>query len=150
MIEIVSLAAEHLAQVHQIEVVSQPDPWSLSLFESCLSARYINFVAIENNQVLGFLIADWIAGEACLMNICVAPEQRKNGIAKALHHYFVGQLLIRGTDKLWLEVRQSNSAALALYTQLGYRQIAVRKSYYAATAQLPAEDAIIMQVELTS
>ncbi|WP_440903959.1 ribosomal protein S18-alanine N-acetyltransferase [Catenovulum sp. SX2] len=150
MIEIVSLSAEHLTQVHQIELLSQPDPWSLSLFESCLSPRYLNFVAIENNKVLGFLIADWIAGEACLMNICVDPQQRKNGIGQALHQHFVGQLLMRGTDKLCLEVRQSNLAALALYQKLGYQQIALRKNYYAATATVPAEDAIIMQAELAN
>lgn len=150
MIEIVPFSAEHLTQVHQIELVSQPDPWSLSLFESCLLPRYINFVAIENNQVLGFVIADWVAGEACLMNICVAPEHRNLGIAKQLHQHLLSQLLLLGTQKLWLEVRLSNLAALSLYALLGYQKIAVRKNYYSQTATLPAEDAVIMQVELAN
>lgn len=147
MIEIVSLSSEHIQQVHTIELASQPDPWSLSLLQSCLSPRYINFVAVENAQVLGFLIADWIAGEACLMNICTAPQYRAKGIAQVLHQYFVSELHLRNTEKLWLEVRASNFAAQSLYKKLGYKRIAVRKNYYAATATSAAEDAIIMQIE---
>ncbi|EWH08175.1 (SSU ribosomal protein S18P)-alanine acetyltransferase [Catenovulum agarivorans DS-2] len=149
MIDIVCLQAHHLPQILEIEQQSQPDPWSQALFMSSLSPRYNNLVALEAGEVLGFLVSDWVCNEACLMNICVAPQHRKMGVAQALHQSLIARLLLKHTDKIWLEVRASNTQAQALYKKIGYQNIAQRKNYYAATASAPQEDAIIMELNLS-
>ena len=89
--------------------------------------------------IVGFLIARHIAPEWELENIVVAPEARGKGIGTRL----VEELLVRAQQTkshvVFLEVRESNAAAIALYKKLGFQQTGRRKSYYSS----PVEDAIL-------
>lgn len=115
-------------------------PWQTADF-----LRHNCLVAIVEGQVAGFVVAHKVfAGlgdepnEYEILNLAVHPERRRQGIAKALLKKVVS------TDNTYfLEVRESNSAARALYTQLGFAQIGTRPGYY----QSPAESALVMQIK---
>jgi ribosomal-protein-alanine acetyltransferase len=73
-----------------------------------------------------------IAGDECeILSIAVKLAERGKGLAKTLMEYCHSELAKQGIEKLFLEVRGSNIAAISLYEKLGYEKIAERKKYYA-------------------
>lgn len=120
-----------------------PDSWS---YESFLSeVRRENGLVIaglhEQNQVIGFLTASWICDTADLTNIAVVPAFQQQGIAFLLLEFLIRKLKESGMKTVFLEVRQSNFPAIALYEKSGFVPVGIRKNFY----QHPDEDAILMQ-----
>lgn len=100
-----------------------------------------DFVFLGNEKLAGYLIYSEVAGEAELLRIAVDEEMRRKGFGGKLMERFISELEFMNAEKVTLEVRNSNSAAIGLYTVYGFDQIAVRKDYYIN----PDEDAVIMQ-----
>ena len=99
---------------------------------------YDLWVAVEGGRVSGFLVSRPLGmGEGELLNLAVAPESRRNGVAKALLRAFLGEF----PGGAFLEVRESNAAALSLYKSLGFKEVTRRAGYYHA----PDEAAIVMK-----
>jgi len=95
-------------------------------------------VAVADERVTGFLASRRVApDEREILNIAVAPIQRRKGIARAL----VQDELVRGRGRWFLEVRASNQAAIRLYETVGFERCGTRPGYY----QEPAEVAIVMR-----
>jgi len=95
-------------------------------------------VAICENRVAGFLAARALADDECeILNLAVAPEYRRRGLARAL----VQSLLEGWHGAIFLEVRASNSGARALYKSLGFQELTLRGDYYDS----PPEPAIVMK-----
>ena len=84
------------------------------------------------------------AGDGELFNIGVVPEYRRTGIARVLLDELISRCLLSGATKLWLDVRESNIAAIGLYGRLGFTKVSVRKGFYSR----PAEDSVTMVLEL--
>ena len=78
------------------------------------------------------------------MNVAVAPAFRRQGIGEGLMIALVDALRDKGMESLTLEVRASNSPAIALYDRLGFTEVGRRPNYYTD----PREDALIMRKEL--
>lgn len=97
-------------------------------------------------ELPGFLASYRIDTEAELWNIAVAPENRRRGIGRALLQDACRMLSAAGARRLFLEVRESNLAALELYRFIGFTQLSRRRDYY----QDPREDALIMVLNLAS
>lgn len=93
----------------------------------------------ENSEILGFLVAHHVSPEWELENIVVAPELQGKGIGTQLMQEFLNQAQQNNNGTVFLEVRESNVAARALYKKVGFQQIGRRKSYY----NNPLEDAIL-------
>ena len=89
--------------------------------------------------LLGFLIARHVAGEWELENVVVAPAARRRGIGKQLLDALLARARETNSEAVFLEVRESNTAARSLYDRAGFRQTGRRKSYYTE----PAEGAIL-------
>ena len=112
-----------------------------SLFENDPSRQRLILVAVhqESAAVVGFLIARYVSREWELENIVVAETNRAIGIGTSL----LGELLLRAqaseSDSVYLEVRESNSAARRLYSKFGFKENGRRKGYYSN----PSEDAIL-------
>jgi ribosomal-protein-alanine N-acetyltransferase len=101
-------------------------------------ALYDLWVAVCENRVAGFLVARSLgAGEYELLNLAVAGEFRRQGIARAL----VGVLAEGYPRTVFLEVRESNLAARKLYKSVGFQEISARPGYY----ESPLETAIVMK-----
>jgi len=131
-----------LPSVVSIERRSFPSPWSLAMFVLELSKPSgICLAATEGEELLGYLVCSRYDRVWHLMNVAVAPERRRRGIASRL----VGRLIAEtgGALPLTLEVRVSNRDAIAMYEKLGFRSAGVRPRYY----QDNGEDALIMWLD---
>ena len=105
------------------------------------AADYLHYdfrVSICENRVAGFLVSRMLAeGETELLNLAVAPEFRRRGMAREL----VQSLLTDFPGGVYLEVRESNRGARSFYNGMGFQEVTVRQGYY----QDPLEAAIVMK-----
>jgi len=100
--------------------------------------RYGFRVAVLGIRVAGFLVSRVLAeGETELLNLAVAPEFRRHGVARKL----VESLLEESPGVVFLEVRESNRAARRFYNHMGFQEVSRRSAYY----QAPPEAAIVMK-----
>ena len=99
---------------------------------------YDLWVALCDNRVAGFLVARPLGGAECeLLNLAVAPEWRRQGIAREL----VSAMKNGYACPVFLEVRESNLAARKLYKSMNFKEIGTRPGYYDS----PSEAAIVMK-----
>ena len=141
MIEIIRMNESHVAAVAELERQNFSEPWPDIAVRSELTNKLaLWLVAVEDGEVVGYVGSQTVLQEADMMNIAVAEHCRRRGIARMLV-----EELIRRLDayQLSLEVRASNSPAIALYESLGFRQVGLRKNYY----RKPKEDALILRKE---
>lgn len=143
MLEFRPLAPSDLPVIHAIECQAHRWPWTEGMLASCLGERYVNRLALWQGQPVGFFIADYLAGESTLMNLCLLPACRGRGWGRALLRHYLALTRALGCECWWLEVRDSNRVALNLYLSAGYRQVGLRQGYYGAGAE--REDARVLQ-----
>jgi len=134
-----TLSYTDLPKLIAIERRAFPMPWSLSMFVLELSKPSgICLAAVNDEQMLGYVICARYDEAYHVMNIAVDPDVRRQGVAKAL---LDAVLDTAGHDANYtLEVRVSNRPAIALYESYGFRGVGTRPRYYADNG----EDAIIM------
>ena len=127
------MQSEDLTQVMIIEKEAFPDPWHASSFKRQLHPRKKHmhlFVARLPEKVIGYIVFYLNFGEAHIMNIAVAKEYRRRGVAKYLFDYAFEIIKTSATDVIFLEVAVNNNAALQLYRQFGFEVYGKRKRYY--------------------
>jgi ribosomal-protein-alanine N-acetyltransferase len=135
-----------LASVVAIESAVHAHPWTHMNFADSLGAGYHCWIAEREGQLVGYGIVLVGAGEAHLLNLSVALEWQRRGIGTELTHFFAKLARDYGAEKIFLEVRPSNSAARALYASSGFGEIGVRRGYYPAAEG--REDALVMEMRL--
>ena len=139
-----NMERRHVPQVAALEKICFSDPWSEGSIASELEnplSRWL--VALEGEQVLGYVGSQTVLDESDMMNLAVDPAFRRRGIARALVLALIEELRKMGSRCLTLEVRASNESAQALYACLGFAQVGRRKNYY----HHPKEDALILRKE---
>lgn len=141
MIQIRRAEKEDVAFIAALEKATFSLPESESAFSDMLAkADHILLVATEGDQQLGYIGAYTVCRESDILTIAVLPAARGRGIGSALLSALMQMLKDSGeSDAIFLEVRQSNTPARALYTSLDFTEIGVRRGYY----QNPKEDAIL-------
>lgn len=102
------------------------------------------FVVRSSGEVIGFIALLYSFDTADILDIAVMPSHTRKGIAKTLLFYAFEHCAKKGITELLLEVRASNTAAIALYESAGFERIHLRKNYYSA----PLEDALIYRRKL--
>ncbi|AGK51978.1 MAG: ribosomal-protein-alanine acetyltransferase [Bacillus sp. (in: firmicutes)] len=132
--------------VLKIEHESFTAPWSREAFVNELTSnRFAVYIVIEEaEQVVGYCGVWVIVDEAHITNIALLPEHRGKKLGEALLLKVMEVTKKLGAVKMTLEVRVTNSVALALYRKLGFKDGAIRKGYYTDNR----EDALVMWVEL--
>jgi len=128
----------------EIERTSFGDPWSEETFRDLLRLRQAIFlVATEGlpESVCGYVIAAVITDEAEVLNLAVAGQSRRRGFGGRLLDAGLGMIRDRGAREVFLEVRESNAAAIALYTSRGFAALSRRARYY----RNPVEDALVLR-----
>lgn len=124
---------EHdLPAIDVIEASAYEFPWNRGLFADCLRAGYCCWTLAVDGVIAGYGILSVAAGEAHLLNLCVAPAHQRRGHARALLHWLLEVARGHGVEVVFLEVRPSNPAAIALYREEGFVEIGVRRNYYPA------------------
>ncbi|MBI5867717.1 MAG: ribosomal protein S18-alanine N-acetyltransferase [candidate division Zixibacteria bacterium] len=131
-----------LAEVAAMERDIFPDPWTEDMFREALTLnKSVNLVADDGDGSLcGYLCAQAVADEIQIHNVAVATTHRRQGIGRALLEYAEKQGGENGAVCAILEVRITNTAALAMYGQMGYRRIGRRRAYY----RKPVCDALVL------
>lgn len=110
--------------------------------------RGLLLVARENDAVLGFAAYSLVLDEATLLNLAVVAERRGQGVGQALLRDGDERLRRRGINRVLLELRRSNAAALHVYTKQGFSSDGRRAGYYPASNDGAAEDAVLMSKHL--
>lgn len=134
------IASADLDDVLQIEQQVGPGAWTRARFETALQAAYPGWVALLNEQIVGYAILMLTpdAGEVLILG--VAKSVQRQGVAGLLFNAMQMATREAGVHRLILEVRESNHSAIAFYLAMGCRELARRKGYYSQ----PTEDAIVM------
>ena len=136
-----------LREVAKIENSSFADPWSEESFRRLLGvAPAIFLVALfpPDNAVAGYIVAFSVAEDGELLNVAVDPRFRGKGLAGQMLDAVLIELGARGVRSAFLEVRESNTAARALYGSRGFIEIGRRSKYY----RRPVEDALVLRRSL--
>ena len=129
----------------EIEQISFSTPWSRESFLNELYEKYaLSKVAVYEENVIGYICADYQHHEAHILNLAVHPDFRRRGVATLLMHEAMMELKKKGCVFLYLKVRASNTDAQNFYEIFGFKVESVRKKYYGD----PDEDALQLMARL--
>jgi ribosomal-protein-alanine N-acetyltransferase len=120
-----TLNIDDMARLHGL-CFTTPRPWSAAEIAQILANPY-SFALYGPH---GFLLGQAVAGEAELLTIAVDPNQRRQGIGRALLAQFCDMARQKGAQTAFLEVAATNFPAIALYKAAGFSQSGLRRAYY--------------------
>ena len=130
-----------------IEQAVQRFPWTRGNFADALNSGYLCCVdETEGGGIRGYAILMPAADEAELLNIGVAAAQQRKGLGRAMLSEVLNVARVKQLHRVFLEVRTSNIAAIALYRSVGFSEIGMRHGYYRNANG--SEDALVMACEL--
>ncbi len=133
-----------LLEIVRIERSCFADPWSEESFRRLLAVEPAIFQVAAfppDFKVAGYAIAFAVGEDGEVLNVAVEPDFRGKGLAGQMVDALLIELSARGVRTAFLEVRESNAAARALYGSRGFTEIGRRKAYY----RRPVEDALVMR-----
>ena len=144
---------EDLPEVLHNERSSYVFPWSEGIFKECLRLGHECWLSVlESNDAsktcitLGHGVLSVAAGESHLLNVCVHPDWRNQGLGRVMVKHLLERAQALQTSMVFLEVRPSNLMAFKLYATLGFNEVGIRHGYYPSITG--REDAIILAKEL--
>lgn len=141
VMEIKEFSSEYVSGVAEIERRCFSNPWNETVLRGELSNDCSHiYVAVEKGTAVGYAMLYTVCGEADIIRVAVLPEYRRNGAARQL---LLKSFEINKADAVFLDVRESNAAAINLYKSIGFVDTGVRKDYYSN----PTENAILMKKE---
>jgi [ribosomal protein S18]-alanine N-acetyltransferase len=143
-----AMRSNDVAEVVAIERASYQFPWSEGIFRDCLRVGYVCRVVMMSRQVMAYGVMSFGAGEAHILNLCVAEAYRCRGVGRRLLGALIERAAEAGMADAFLEVRPSNTAAIRLYLALGFEQAGMRRGYYQAANG--REDAAVLKRALRS
>ena len=136
------------AAVAILREAKEAAPWSESALgpssfdPDCMFAFFSELAG----KPTGFIIGRHVAQEAEILNLAVSISSRGQGQAKALAERILTAFREHSVLRVFLEVRESNSAAIALYEKLGFSRVGRRPAYY----REPTEAALVYRKRLDS
>lgn len=135
------MTVDDISQVAEIERQIFSIPWSEKAFrDSMESDNTIYIVAKENNNVAGYAGMYLSFEEGNITNVAVNPLSRRKGIGEKIVRDILNRAYEKGVRDVFLEVRETNSVAIALYEKIGFKEEGIRKNFY----DKPRENALIM------
>ncbi len=142
--EILKAELSHAADIIRIEKASFSAPWSDASILSAIEDDVVKCICLlKDGAVAGYAMYAFVCDEGELLNIAVDPEFRDLGLGSILLSKVIENGKESGAETIFLEVRESNTAARTLYTKFGFCEIGKRKNYY----RFPVEDAIVMALK---
>lgn len=142
---------DDLDAIMQIEPTIYSHPWTRGNFSDSLNSGYSAWVLEDkllahNEPIIGYALLMMVLDEAHLLNLSIAKYYQKQGLGRALLEHMLKIAKNHHALNIFLEVRPSNVAAIALYENMGFSEMAVRRGYY--PAHNGREDAILMGLAL--
>jgi ribosomal-protein-alanine N-acetyltransferase len=121
---------EDLPAVMEIECSVYPFPWTRQIFVDCLRVGYICQLCEEGGEIVGYSIVSTGAGDAHILNLCIATEKQNKGYGRKMMQQALVNVRDYKVDTVLLEVRPSNRSAIHLYEDLGFNRVGERINYY--------------------
>lgn len=150
--ELLPMAMRHLDAVFALETRVYAFPWTRGNFVDSLAAGHVMRVLVDpRGELIGYFVAMEGVDEVHLLNITVAPERQGRGHAVFMIDALVAVCRGLRCERLWLEVRETNHRARAIYERYGFAHVARRPAYYPAsrdTHPSGREDAHVMKLDL--
>lgn len=134
-------------RVMHIEQSIYPYPWTTGNFIDSLDSGYACMVAELDGVLIGYAVLMPSVDEAHLLTIGIAAAHQRKGLGEEVLARMMAMAHDSGINRIILEVRPSNTPALALYRKCGFQQIGLRRGYYPADNN-GREDAIVMECDL--
>ncbi len=129
-----------------IERAAFSDPWSRASFAALIGEPMVHFAVAEaDDLVLGYVVAWFIAGDCEIGNLAVLESRRGRKTGGQLLDSALREAHVRGTQSVYLEVRESNLVAQHMYGARGFVRVGRRRSYY----RRPEEDAFILRLAMS-
>lgn len=139
-------AEDDIPAIAELEQLCFSSPWSEGALRDTLHSPYACLVCAEQNStVIAYGGLYLLGDDADITNIATHPDMRRRGAASAVLEWLQTYALAHGAAALHLEVRLSNTNAIALYESRGFRTDGIRKNYY----KNPTEHAVLMTCSLT-
>jgi len=145
------LSKKDLPRIMAIERQSFDTPWSAAIMRDSLLAAHTQVWGIfldSTASLVGFGVLSVTLDEAEVLSMSVDASHQRQGFGEKLLRFLIGKARDNGVKSLFLEVNVSHAAALKLYDKLGFRKIGVKKASYQDEAQVEAEDAVLLNLEL--
>ncbi len=141
---IVVAGLQHIDIIHRLDSEYEYDRYSRQMIEDSISSSsYINLVAYNDQEAIGYVSVSNVVDEGEVVKIVVAKSYRRNGVGKALILDILSRLKDKNVKSVFLEVRASNTPAKMLYEKTGFQKINQRQKYYG-----DGEDADIYRLSL--
>ena len=135
-----------LDAIMEIEPHIYSHPWSRGNFSDSLISGYSAWVLLDGAKIIGYALMMMVLDEAHLLNLSVAKAYQKQGLGRLLLEHMIAIAKKHAAANMFLEVRPSNISAIALYENIGFNEMAVRRGYY--PAHNGREDAVLMGLAL--
>ena len=135
-----------LDAIMEIEPHIYSHPWSRGNFSDSLVSGYSAWVLLDDAKIIGYALMMMVLDEAHLLNLSVAKAYQKQGLGRLLLEHMITIAKKHAAANMFLEVRPSNISAIALYENIGFNEMAVRRGYY--PAHNGREDAVLMGLAL--
>ena len=143
MPEIKSLEQKHTEGASALELLCFSEPWSAQSLEILCRDNNFGVVIEEGGEVVAYGGMTCVLDEGSITNIAVHPDYRRRGLGRAILCGLLDRAQKNGIAAVFLEVRESNSAARSLYLSEGFFECGVRKNFY----RRPTENAVQMKYE---
>ena len=135
-----------LDAIMAIEPYIYPYPWTRGNFSDSLNSGYSAWVLLRNEVIIGYALVMMVLDEAHLLNLSIAKGHQKQGLGRVLLEHMIDIAKNNQAANMFLEVRPSNISAIALYENMGFNEMAIRRGYY--PAKNGREDAVLMGLAL--
>ena len=135
-----------LDAIMAIEPYIYPYPWTRGNFSDSLNSDYSAWVLLRNEVIIGYALVMMVLDEAHLLNLSIAKDHQKQGLGRVLLEHMIDIAKNNQAANMFLEVRPSNISAIALYENMGFNEMAIRRGYY--PAKNSREDAVLMGLAL--
>jgi ribosomal-protein-alanine N-acetyltransferase len=145
------MQAADLDAIMQIEPTIYSHPWTRGNFSDSLNCGYSAWVLETRDEIIGYALLMMVLDEAHLLNISVATHSQKQGLGRYLLQHMIAVAKQYQAATMFLEVRPSNVSAIALYENMGFCEMAIRRGYYPADPAISKtgrEDAVLMGLAL--
>jgi [ribosomal protein S18]-alanine N-acetyltransferase len=137
---------EDLDAIMQIEPKIYSHPWSRGNFADSLNAGHSAWVLTLQGELIGYTLMLLVLDEAQLLNISVSKQYQKQGWGRVMLEHMIAKAKQYKATNMFLEVRPSNVDAIALYENMGFNEMAIRRKYY--PSHNGREDAVLMGLAL--
>jgi len=145
--KIVPYDPSDLDEIMEIELSSFTAPWTRKTYEELAPLDSVDiWVAKIHDELVGYLLIQYVGDEMELHDFAVKDGWRRRGIGMMIMNHMLEEVRAHGTQAIYLLVRPSNMAARNLYEGMGFATVGVRPKYY----QDDREDALLMRLELDS